>query len=362
MLSQNVFIFNPSSSGGGIYILELYFQNISIGQYLRLGDYIEDTANNKYEVIAPTSLPHSDGAVVTVQFVDSDVLPVADVDYNSSVYTPNQVNFRPDVRTSGSISNPSLYSGPDYEYSITAGWDLPAESDKAQVGDSIVDLSGKEFIISFLDPVNKFNVPIRVVEVLKEAVAPIPGDASLYRKTANYGFFQGTPITDPSRTVVRNRDDFQVDLALKGIQDQIDLISGSGSGAAVELDMLNDSGSAIAAGTPVRINATGGISPLDPSVEAEALAVVGITKASINNGEQGVVVAHGKIENITTTAALNDRLYVSATGGITESQPDIGIGGFLAGDFVISLGVVSKNLTNPANKDLIINIEIIGQL
>jgi hypothetical protein len=363
MLPTSVAIFTPASVGDGQYAFNLFFQVSGLAKYLNVGDIVQDSVGNQYEIVTWSNSPndHSSGSQVTVNFITSDVLPPQDSGFNSIFFTPGQQDVRSAVRTPGSIFSITAYSGQNYEYQMSASWTINAEAQNAQIGDSVVDSTGKEFQITFLE-VDKFSSPFRVQEVIKEGIPPSSGIASLYRPTLNYEFFQGTELTDPARTIVRNRDDFQVDLALKGIQDQIDLISGSGSGTAVELDMLNDSGSAIAAGTPVRINDTGGISPLDPSVEAEALAVVGITKASINNGEQGIVVAHGKIENITTTAALNDRLYISATGGITESQPNIGIGGFLAGDLVISLGVVSKNLTNPANKDLIINIEIVGQL
>lgn len=362
MLSQKIFIFNPASIGSGKYTVELYFQNPSIGQFLNIGDYLEDTVNNKYSIVAPTVLPHSDGATVTVQFVDNDVLPIEDVDYNSVAYTPNQVDVRPRVRTSGSIANPSLFSGPNYEFSLTAGWDLPIEADEAQVGDSIVDLNGKEYTISFLDPVNRFNVPIRVIEVIKEAIAPTPGDASMFTRTTNYGLFQGTPISDPARTVVRNRDNVNLDEVLKDLQDQIDAAGGSGSGTAIEIQKLNDSGLTITQWQPVCISVTGGIKAIDISDEDDALAIVGIAKNQALDSEQCTVVSSGKLENISTSANFNDRLYLSKTGSITNVKPDIGVGGFVEGDFVVSLGVVCANSTTPTNKDLIVNIELIGQL
>ena len=57
-----------------------------------------------------------------------------------------------------------------------------------------------------------------------------------------------------------------------------------------------------------------------------------------------------------------DVLYVSKTGGVTNVKPSIGVDGFTAGDVIIRLGVVSKNRDNPSNKDLIVNVAIIGVL
>ena len=363
MLPTSVAIITPVSIGGGQYALDLFFQISGLAKHLNVGDVVEDSADNQYQIITWSNSPndHSSGSQVTVSFITADVAPVQDTGFNSTFFTPGQQDVRSAVRTPGSIFSITAYSGQNYEYQMSASWTINAQAQNAQIGDSVADSTGKEFQITFLE-VDKFSSPFRVQEVIKEGVPPSSGIASLYRPTLNYEFFQGTELTDPARTVVRNRDDFQVDSILKNIQDQIDTMGSTGSGESVELSLVNDSELAIAAGTPVRINSTGGISAIDTSVELEALAIVGVTKDSINDSEEGVVVAYGKLENISTTALLNSRVYVSSTGGITEVQPDIGVGGFLAGDFVISLGTISKNLTNPANKDLIINVEIVGQL
>jgi hypothetical protein len=55
-------------------------------------------------------------------------------------------------------------------------------------------------------------------------------------------------------------------------------------------------------------------------------------------------------------------MYIDKTGNLTDIKPSIGVNSFIAGDFVISVGVIAKNATNPANKDLVISIDVIGQL
>ena len=127
-------------------------------------------------------------------------------------------------------------------------------------------------------------------------------------------------------------------------------------------DRSNNTGVLIGKGTPVRINTSGELDFIDVSVEAESLAVAGVTTNDISNGAKGSMTNTGKVEDITTTASLGDTLYVSKTGGLTNTKPSIGVGGFLSGDFVIGVGVVAKNESNPLLKDLVLNIAVIGQL
>lgn len=361
MLSQKVFIYNPSSSGSGIYTLELYFKNPTIAQYLKLGDYVQDSTGNKYSVTTPTTLPHVDGSSITVSFVTTDTIPVEDSDYTSTAFTPNQVDARPLVRTSGSISNPSLYYGPNYEYTITTGWDLTVEADDAQVGDSIVDSGGKEFIISFLDPTNRFLSPIRVTEVLKEAVSPQLGDASLYSSTKNIKLFQGTPVSDPSRTVVRNRDNFVIDAKIKELTDLISA-GGSSSGDIVQSEYLNSTGSTLPALMAVSSSTTAGIEATDVTYEANVLAITGVTVNSISDSSSGNVAKSGTVKNISTSFSTQDSVFVSKTGELINVAPEIGSNSFVSGDFIIYIGHIAQNESNPSQKDLELHIQVLGQL
>jgi hypothetical protein len=211
MLSTKVWIYSPASIGGGKYTLDLYFLDPTRPQYTSYGDYIKDSNSNEYEIVSPTVLPIGDGSSVTVQYVTSDVAPIQDSDYTSDLYTSGQVDFRPAVQTSGEIFSRSVYSGPDYEYSIECTWTNPTEELKAQTGDRIVDFFGKEYELTFIDSIDRFSVPCRIKEVEKEGILPQVGGSTMYRPTSNFSFFQGTEIEDPSRTNIFNRDKFIID-------------------------------------------------------------------------------------------------------------------------------------------------------
>lgn len=137
---------------------------------------------------------------------------------------------------------------------------------------------------------------------------------------------------------------------------------GGGSGEALETSMNNGSGATLTALTPVRGDTSGKANTVDVATEAQAFAIVGITKASISNGSDGTIVIGGRLKNITTSAVFGDKLFVSKTGGVTATKPDIGSGGFVAGDFVIEMGVIVRNNTVITNKDLDVNIRVVGQL
>lgn len=124
----------------------------------------------------------------------------------------------------------------------------------------------------------------------------------------------------------------------------------------------NNTGGTIAKATPVTINASGELDGVDVSIESSALSVVGVAEGNILNGSSGNFVSSGKLTNITTSASLGDVLYIDQSGGLTNVKPSIGVGGFSSGDFVISVGVVAKNIDNASLKDLILNIQVIGQL
>lgn len=127
-------------------------------------------------------------------------------------------------------------------------------------------------------------------------------------------------------------------------------------------DIGNTSGSTLLRATPVRIDGNGNLNTIDVSVEAQAIAVAGVTLENIIDGTKGALASSGRVLNIITTANNGDVLYVSKTGGLTNIKPEIGVGGFLSGDFVIRIGVLFKNEDVITQQDLLLNIEVIGQL
>jgi hypothetical protein len=120
----------------------------------------------------------------------------------------------------------------------------------------------------------------------------------------------------------------------------------------------NQSGQTIPILSVVSIDATGRIKQTDVSVEAEAKSLCGITLQSIADNSTGEIATDGIVENITTSLTFGDLVYLSKTGTLTNIIPEIGIGGFVAGDAVIRVGVIARNAANPSNKDLVLRIEL----
>ena len=139
-------------------------------------------------------------------------------------------------------------------------------------------------------------------------------------------------------------------------------VSVAPSSKTVQTSEINTSGGTLLKLTPVRIDASGNMATIDVAVESQAFAVAGILSTSVADSSSGDIINSGRISNITTTAGFGDVLYVSKTGGITSIKPTIGLDSFVIDDFVIRLGVVAKNPINPSNKDLLVNISIVGQL
>lgn len=131
---------------------------------------------------------------------------------------------------------------------------------------------------------------------------------------------------------------------------------------STQTSLVNNSGSAIAALTPVRVNATGNMELIDVSDESSALTVVGITTQSVSNNVSGTIVTQGRIADISTAFAVGDYVYVSKTGDLTNILPEAGSNGFIVGDYIIRIGVVAKNEADSNKKDMFIGMSIIGQL
>ena len=131
------------------------------------------------------------------------------------------------------------------------------------------------------------------------------------------------------------------------------------SGIANVLD--NKTGSDIGALTPVYSNTSGEMAPIDISSDTQSLALLGITTTNVPDSNSGTVISGGKLSNVSI-GSFGDTLYVSKTGGLTNAKPSEGVAGFASGDWIIRIGVIIKNQDNPANKDLLLQIDIVGQI
>jgi hypothetical protein len=132
--------------------------------------------------------------------------------------------------------------------------------------------------------------------------------------------------------------------------------------SGVSDERTNNSGVTMQKGTPARVNGAGELDFVDIAVEAEALATVGVIAQTIGSGSQGSFLTSGKVENISTSALFGDMVYINKTGAITNIKPSAGVNGFVSGDFVVQIGVIAKNESNPLLKDLIISVVVVGQL
>ena len=126
----------------------------------------------------------------------------------------------------------------------------------------------------------------------------------------------------------------------------------------------NGSGGLLAQCTPVATNSFGQLIAVDVSVEATVMSMIGVTGEDIPNSTSGSVYDSGRVENVSLPGfSIGDAIYVSKAGFLTNIKPSEGVGGFVAGDFVIFVGVIVKNEFNPLQKDLKLLIDAkIGQL
>lgn len=212
MLKTSVYIYQPKDTvENGVYSVNLYFKREGDAKYLNIGDYLEDTVSNKYEV-TEVSLPYTNGSTLKVKSVNNSSRPLEDLDYNSWFYTPDQLKYSPEVQTAGEITFAEVFSSSDYEYIVSASWEVSESSNKAEVSDSLVDANGKEYVISYIDPVDRFKSPVRVKERHKTGDLPIVGAATLYRSTSKKGLFQGTKLPDKPHNVIKNTDSAMIDI------------------------------------------------------------------------------------------------------------------------------------------------------
>ena len=347
MLPRKLYIYQPTLVSGDLYNFTVYFSDPSSAKYFNLGDVVQDTAQNVYQIVAPTVIPLNEGNLIQVKALTNNVPPVEDTYYNSLIYTPNQVDVRPKVSTSGAISNITTYDGPNFEYQLLSGWVDASQSDLAIVGDSIVDLSGKEFKISYIGG-SRFSDFIRVVEALEEGIPPIQGDATLFRSSSG-GYYQGTRLTDAARTVARNRDFYLLD---KKVQEVESLITNPIITTLDDKDYLNNTGSVLSKSTPVFINSDGNLEPTDITDPLKNNCI-GLLVDDVSILGLGTIRSRGRLSDVTVTGDFNDEVFVGSGGLITDPT-------FNEGERIICIGIIVPNRDNPILKDILIDIDFRG--
>lgn len=135
-----------------------------------------------------------------------------------------------------------------------------------------------------------------------------------------------------------------------------------GPSRSVATNYVNATGAFLPMGSVVSSDTSGQIQIVDVTSDTSVSRLVGVTSVDMPIAATGGVVAVGRVEGLTTTFAIGDAIYVNTDGTLTNVKPDYGVGAFVAGDYVIFLGVIVKNEFNPSLKDLQINPTVVGQL
>lgn len=138
-------------------------------------------------------------------------------------------------------------------------------------------------------------------------------------------------------------------------------IAGGLPASAIQTTLINGSGSAFTGFQPVSVNSSGDATTVNVSDLTSAHMTSGITTAGVSSLALATIVTAGKL-TIVSGVSLGTPVFVSKTGGLTQDYPTIGIDGFVSGDFVIKVGVPTKNQSDATKIDLLVNIHLVGQL
>ena len=214
----NEVIANPAEMG--TYWVRVYFKDPSKSKYINIGDLIEDASSASMAVTSAT-LPLQDGEQILVTAAS---VPLEDTDYYSTIFTSGQQSYNPAFKTSGVIHHASIGNPMLYEYYIMATWDGSYQENSASIGDSVVDGNGKEFTISYIDPVQRFNTFFKAIETHKTGDLPTVGDGTLYRSTPNYGLHQGKHLDDDEYSVIIGRDAAILDRVIGDLRSDLDSV------------------------------------------------------------------------------------------------------------------------------------------
>jgi len=123
----------------------------------------------------------------------------------------------------------------------------------------------------------------------------------------------------------------------------------------------NHSGSMLPKFTPVGLDTNGYADLIDVSDEDSAFSAFAVLAENISDAASGSYISNGRLANILGFN-LRDVLYVAKDGSLTNVKPSVGVGGFLDGDYIIRVGVVKRNVDAPSQMDLIVNVQVVGQL
>lgn len=98
-----------------------------------------------------------------------------------------------------------------------------------------------------------------------------------------------------------------------------------------QIRVLNNSGTAIAAGDPVYVTGYTTATTVARATSSTTQPILGLAKTNIASGVNGIVVVSGILENVNTSSFVaGDILYAGQFGGLTTSQDAGGAVGIVA--------------------------------
>jgi hypothetical protein len=143
----------------------------------------------------------------------------------------------------------------------------------------------------------------------------------------------------------------------------------TGSSRQLLTNYYNNTGSAIAQGTPLSVTGTANyITPTDVTSQASVQAFVGYAYVRIPNDSLGPVISGGRLQNLQGYSfSLGDAIYMSVLGTYLQDTKPVDSSGnpvapFVSGNIMIFAGVIVQNETNPSLQDLQILTQVLGVL
>ncbi len=108
---------------------------------------------------------------------------------------------------------------------------------------------------------------------------------------------------------------------IKSLVDRLDIVLPSAS--YVEIPVLNNSGSIIAAGTPLYITGHNGTHvTVSKALPSTTSPILGLAKAELSTTVSGIAVVGGILSNVNTSSfSAGEVLYIGSSGGLANTQP-----------------------------------------
>ena len=106
---------------------------------------------------------------------------------------------------------------------------------------------------------------------------------------------------------------------IKALADRLKVVLPPLGISAFQISVINDSGETLAAGTPVFANGYSTTTTVDKCLPTTPSPILGLLKQELEDGEQGICVVAGVLENINTSPFTDgDVLYVGSQGGLSD--------------------------------------------